>query len=279
MNYKIIFDTETTGLRCYKNQVAQLSYVMIDDKYEVKSSKNFYFTVEYMEDGASRANGLDEEILKRLSNGRKFKDSVSEIYNDFLNADVLIAHNLEFDLGFLKEEFKRLNYDIDKMRKNKKYFCTMESYTMFMQIEHEYYGLKYPRLDEVMDYLGIKYTDIEKKTKLIFNTESTSYHDSRFDVIATLLAYEQVKNIDKIMFCNDVYNAFGLIEKHVKRIRKEYIKEDMHNLNSENLENVYSMLLNKDKPNLKASLNILSRRIERMIEAIEKEYEKKIDIK
>ena len=71
---KLIFDTETTGLNPYGNQIAQLSYLMIDDNYEVKTAKNFYFAVDYVEAGASEVNGLTKKVLDELSEGKKFKD-------------------------------------------------------------------------------------------------------------------------------------------------------------------------------------------------------------
>ena len=190
---KIIFDTETTGLNAYENQIAQLSYIIVDKEFNIENAKNFYFTVDFMEEDASRVNGLDEEILQKLSGNKRFRDFAEEIYKDFLSVDVLVAHNLDFDLRFLMKEFRRLDFDIDRLRENKKYFCTMEYYTEVIGIEHYYYGYKYPKLEEVIYYLDIEDGDIEEKTKEVFKCDEVSYHDSRFDVIATLDAYKKVQ--------------------------------------------------------------------------------------
>lgn len=198
MKCKLIFDTETTGLNACDEQIAQLSYIIINEKYEVKNAKNFYFSVDYMSAGASRVNGLSEDILNELSGGKKFKDFADEIYQDFINADVLIAHNLEFDLGFIEEEFERLNYNIDKLNKDKKYLCTMQTYTMLLQIEHEYYIYKYPKLSEVMSKLKISSKYISGIVSDTFRVSDNKYHDARFDVIATFIAYKSLENVDKI---------------------------------------------------------------------------------
>ena len=267
---KIIFDVETTGLNACENQIAQLSYIIIDEEFNIEKAKNFYFTVDYMEPRASSVNGLTEKILEKLSNNKKFKDFAEEIYTDFLDVEVLIAHNLDFDLRFLIKEFKRLGFDIDKLGENKGYFCTMESYTMFMEIPHDYYGLKYPRLDEVMCYLDIKYTDIEDKENEVFGCDVVSWHDSQFDVIATLEAYKQVKNIQKIMFCKDIYSMFNIVEKRLNTIKSRYIRE-----NDINVDEAYNLLVgNNTNHDIKKSLKNLSSRIERIRQVIEKEEEK-----
>ncbi|MFR5132772.1 MAG: 3'-5' exonuclease [Terrisporobacter sp.] len=195
---KLIFDTETTGLNPYGNQIAQLSYLMIDDNYEVKTAKNFYFAVDCVEAGASEVNGLTKKVLDELSEGKKFKDFSNEIYEDFLNAETLIAHNLEFDLNFIRQEFKRLDYNVDALDENKEYLCTMNIYTDILKIEHKYYGYKYPRLDEVMSRLDISRKYISNIANDIFRIEDIGYHDARFDIVATLLAYKSLENIEKI---------------------------------------------------------------------------------
>lgn len=269
---KIIFDVETTGLNACENQIAQLSYVVIGEDFDIEKAKNFYFTVDYMEPRASSVNGLTEKILEKLSNNKKFKDFAEEIYKDFLSVDVLIAHNLDFDLRFLVKEFKRLGFDIDKLGENKRYFCTMESYTMFMQIPHPYYGLKYPRLEEVIDYLSVKYVDIEDKAKEVFRCDAVSYHDSRFDVIATLEAYKQVKNMSKIITCNTIVHGYNSAKRLFERIESNYIsKVNLDNSCFKDVESDYNILLGDDKKNLKRSFQRVVKKINYIIDAIEEE--------
>ena len=102
----IIFDTETTSLNPEYGQIAQLSYVKIDENSNVEFAKNFYFTVDHIEPGASEINGLTEELLKKFSDNKTFKDFSEEIYKDFSEETKLVAHNIEFDVGFLLEELK-----------------------------------------------------------------------------------------------------------------------------------------------------------------------------
>ena len=274
---KLIFDTETTGLNPYGNQIAQLSYLMIDDNYEVKTAKNFYFAVDYVEAGASEVNGLTKKVLDELSEGKKFKDFSNEIYEDFLNAETLIAHNLEFDLNFIRQEFKRLDYNVDALDENKEYLCTMNIYTDILKIEHKYYGYKYPRLDEVMSRLDISRKYISNIANDIFRIEDIGYHDARFDIVATLLAYKSLENIEKYMTCCNVFSSLRWADYDIKQIHDLY-KKDCSILDMENVNEVYNELMfNNSKWNLKELVNSAIKKLENVKEYIEMEEQRLID--
>ena len=91
----IYFDTETTGL--YPGRIIQLSYVLEDG--ESVKGKNFYFFVEWIDPSATKVHGITVEKLAELSKGKTFSDYADEIYEDFKNASLVVAHNVRFDLG------------------------------------------------------------------------------------------------------------------------------------------------------------------------------------
>ena len=115
----IIFDTETTSLNSKSGQIAQLSYIKIDENNNVEFAKNFYFTVNHIEPGASKINGLTEELLKKFSNNKTFEDFSNEIYEDFSKETKLVAHNIQVDIEFLLEEFKGRAETKELHKKNK----------------------------------------------------------------------------------------------------------------------------------------------------------------
>lgn len=269
---KIIFDTETTGLNSCENQIAQLSYTVVDEEFNIINAKNFYFTVDFVEEDASRVNGLDIEILQKLSNDKRFRDFAEEIYNDFLNADVWVAHNLNFDLGFLMKEFQRLGFDKSKLRENKEYFCTMKYYTEVIGIEHYYYGYKYPKLEEVMYYLDIENEDIEEKTKEIFKCDAAYYHDSRLDVIATLEAYKRVAVVEKMKCCQYIVHSFSSLKECLEDVEHKYIsKVNLDDSYFKNIEDACNILLGDDKKSLKRSFQRIVKKINYIIDVIEED--------
>ena len=231
----IIFDTETTSLNSKSGQIAQLSYIKIDENNNVEFAKNFYFTVDFIEPGASEVNGLTQELLKKFSNNKTFEDFSNEIYEDFSNETKLVAHNIQFDMEFLLEEFKRVYKDTN-IFKEKEYFCTMEHYTNILNIKHSYYGVKYPKLVEVVSYLKIKYADIADETKKIFKTEGVTYHDARFDVVTTLMIYGY-RNFDFIKYNSfkNIYSDIEKLEDTVKNLKEKLIDKRLDNVTIKDL--------------------------------------------
>lgn len=187
---KIILDTETTGLYPEYNQIAQLSYVILDKHNNIIDSKNYYFQVDKMEYDAEKVHGLSVPLLRELSLGKTFEDNIEEIYHDINGADMVICHNSNFDIGFIRNEFRRVGKEFDFERS----FCTMEYYTDILKIEN-YYGYKWPRLEEVIDYLGINQDTLETTMARLFSLDSAKvgYHDSRYDVAATMEIYNAIQ--------------------------------------------------------------------------------------
>ncbi len=198
----IIFDTETTGLDTSKNNICQLSYIKVADfnkrkPVEIRSAKNFFFTVDYVEEGAEAVHGFSVDKLRELSGCKRFEDYASEIYEDFKDEDCLCGHNVSFDINFLIKELDEAGYNAGEFL-YKERFCTMEEYTDILQLDYnEFYGsYKWPRLSEVVDFLSIDKNDLESKTKEVFDLdENVDFHDARLDVITTLAIYNVHKQL------------------------------------------------------------------------------------
>lgn len=177
----VILDTETTGFNSWEEQIAQLSYIILNENYEIETSKNFFFTVDSMSPGAERVHGLSIKKLHELSNGKQFKDSANEIFND-ISRSTIICHNVAFDIPFINEELSR----VDLKSGISDTICTMNYYTDICKIPGYYGDYKWPKLTEVLDYKDIEYSYISEKTKDIFKLEyDCGAHDSRWDVAAT----------------------------------------------------------------------------------------------
>lgn len=125
----LFFDTETTGL--IPGRIIQLSYVM-QSETETRA-KNFFFAVEYIEPSAVAVHGFTPEKLAVLSNGKTFSCDIDEIYDDFSSADLIVAHNVKFDINFMIAEFcyqdRRFCY--------KQEFDTMKFFTNIMKLPRE----------------------------------------------------------------------------------------------------------------------------------------------
>lgn len=188
----VYFDTETTGLS--PGQICQLA-IIVEEDGNITEGKNYFFTVDYIEEGAKKTHGFSEEDLYRYSGGKRFKDYADEIYRYFNGAE-LVAHNIKFDDKFIREEFIRLGKIIKPVKK----ICTMELFKPILKLPHNKYRYKNPRLSELVDYYNIDTYKVMKLANKLFGSGDISYHDARYDVTATFVAYtfyrEELWNTD-----------------------------------------------------------------------------------
>ena len=182
----LYFDTETTGL--YPGRIIQLSYVM--DGKEGVSGKNFYFAVDYIDPAATAVHGITVEKLKVLSGGKTFSDYQDEIYDDFANADLIVAHNAKFDIGFMIAEFRYL----DRIFRYNECLDTMRYFTPIMKLKRQSSNAyKYPKLAELTEFAEVYSYDVSRAVKKIFGADSLNYHEAAFDTVSMYLSVESLK--------------------------------------------------------------------------------------
>lgn len=179
----LFFDTETTGL--VPGRIIQLSYILFDGKsYD---GKNFYFAVDYIPEESTKVHGITVDLLYKLSGGKVFSDYAEEIYNDFISADLIVAHNVNFDISFMIAEFERIGL---RFRYNES-LDTMKYLTPIMRLKRNSgTGYKYPKLSEAIEFSRFSERDVEDQTAFCFKVKTLSYHDARFDATAVLMLFE-----------------------------------------------------------------------------------------
>ncbi|ELC8412358.1 3'-5' exonuclease [Clostridium perfringens] len=178
----LFFDTETTGVK--PGSICQLSYILVDTSTKPQKTigKNIFFTVDEMEPEAERIHGFSLEKLYELSEGMYFEDLYADFINDFLEADFIIGHNVQFDIKFLKHELLGLGEFFEPNN----VFCTMKYYKDICKILRPTGDYKNPKLEEVIKHLNITDSEISETANKYFQG-SGNYHDARFDTSATYL--------------------------------------------------------------------------------------------
>ena len=187
----LFFDTETTGLT--PGGIIQLSYVM--QTAEETKAKNFFFAVDYIEPSATEVHGFTVEKIYELSGGHTFSEYMEEIYDDFFSADLIVAHNAPFDIGFMINEYYRRN----RRFRYKEDFDTMRFFTPIMKLPRKSgQGYKFPKLTELCEFLDIYPYDGTRKTMELFSSDVTR-HDARYDTVALYLSFnEGAKKIESL---------------------------------------------------------------------------------
>ena len=181
----IYFDTETTGLT--PGKICQLSYVIEDG--ERVQGKNMFFAVPFVEPSAQQVHGFSVEKLATLSGGQRFCDRLDEIAFDFSTADLIVGHNVKFDIGFLTAEF---SYEYETFR-YKESLCSMRAFTPICRLPRTtHVGYKYPKLGELLEFLEIYPYDVTRAQLQLFDGAGGA-HDARYDAVAVYLALKKAK--------------------------------------------------------------------------------------
>ena len=115
----LIFDTETTGLPLAKTvnkelldkwpYIVQLSYILYDtDKTKLLGTYDWIIKLPenvQMSDEVINIHGITNEISQ--TKGFDIRDALEQFISDCKQSDLIVAHNISFDLKMIQAEMLR----------------------------------------------------------------------------------------------------------------------------------------------------------------------------
>lgn len=183
----ILFDLETTGLpsraglqfgqyhpysdtsKYNDARIVQISYMVCDENLNTVSmhdsviNSRGLFTITN-----SHIHGITNETS--MLTGEDFDDVLSRFEVALKGAQMIVAHNADFDMNVLKSELYRRGKDMLLVELcSKTVICTMKSCKAVVNALNVYNRQKYPTLKELYEFAV-------EKTML-------KAHDSKYDVI------------------------------------------------------------------------------------------------
>jgi len=223
----LVFDTETTGLPKTKiinpdtlnlwPYIVQFSYVIYDiNLNDIVGSSNNIVKVSkevIIHEDSVKIHGITNEISSMK--GSHLNIILKDFFYHLRNVDLLVGHNVSFDINMVKVELMRMIYlnespdetklyktDLHLLTNFKNICCTLKDSIELCKIEtldkkgKTYY--KYPKL-------------IELHQKL-FETTPNNLHNSFNDILVTLRCYVKMNhNID----LNEKCGKFIEISKNI----------------------------------------------------------------
>ena len=217
----IVFDTETTGLPKSRTItpntihlwpfIVQFSYIIFDTDTNtmLKSYDAIVKLKPYnvISKDSIEFHGITQEISE--SKGINIDTVLFAFISDMRNADMIVAHNVEFDLNMIRVELLRLEQgalDLElELRKaifedQTNFYCTMKESINLCKIEKEnsrgtYY--KFPTLTELHKHL--------------FAVEPKHLHNSYHDILCTIRCFIKMKYNQDIVEQNPQFKE--LIQK------------------------------------------------------------------
>ena len=110
-------DVETTGTSAFYNRVIEIGIVKTLNGEIVKEYKTLINPQTHIDPFIEQLTGIDPISLE---NAPTFEEVAPEIY-ELLSDSFFVAHNVRFDYGFLRNEFKRSGIKLSL-----KHFCTVK---------------------------------------------------------------------------------------------------------------------------------------------------------
>jgi DNA polymerase III epsilon subunit-like protein len=206
----LVFDTETTGLPKTKlltpeavslwPYIVQFSYVIYDVSDNIITHIRDYIVKIpphiLIDEECTGIHGITNEIS--YSNGEDITEILLRFMGDFRKSDLIIGHNLHFDINMLKIEvlrqIQKLRFEqvekeyftqfLNDLQRSNKYYCTMQSSVDLCGIS-------------AIDKKGNPYTKFPKLVELhetLFGKMPRNLHNSLNDVLVCLRCYYKMEN-------------------------------------------------------------------------------------
>ena len=169
----MVIDTETTGLDKINEYILQISYIIYDTVNCIELKELDFIINVPVKITNSHIHKITDDISLK---GYEFKEIIDIIIDDIKYCDILVGHNLIFDIQMIEVELNRLQlYDEIDLIYKKKYYDTMKNSVDICKIQGKYGKYKYPKLSELYYYF--------------FECEFVDQHNALGDVRATLDCY------------------------------------------------------------------------------------------
>lgn len=127
-----VIDIETTGLSCDKCEIIELSALKIRNFRVVDKFSSLVKPKGQINSFITSLTGISNEMVKEASS----ITSVLPKFIEFVSSDILLGHNVSFDLRFIKYNVKKYfnldfeNKSLDTMRISRKYCKNLKSHKL-----------------------------------------------------------------------------------------------------------------------------------------------------
>jgi DNA polymerase-3 subunit epsilon len=138
----LFFDTETTGFKSstFTPEIVQIGALLQDmSNYRVLSELNLIITAQApIPQVVSDIHGIDDEISRKYGVDTTVAETMFAMLAE--KADVIVAHNIEFDLGIIEGMWPNASAVLAE----RKQFCTMKRATDVIKLPAgKYHGKSY----------------------------------------------------------------------------------------------------------------------------------------
>lgn len=133
----IVFDIETTGLSAINDMITEIGAVKIVDNKIVDRYSQLINPERPIPPFITKLTGITDEMVR----DKPTIDKVILDFKEFIKDDVLVAHNAQFDIGFIRENMKRCNLELnnpvlDTLELSRAVFPNLKSHKLNIVAKH-----------------------------------------------------------------------------------------------------------------------------------------------
>lgn len=138
----VVFDTETTGLNVYEDDIIQIAAVKMR-KGKVVEGSAFNMYISTRREIPEKLGDIDNPILKEMARNHLYSPvEALQRFMDYVGHRVLVGHNIQFDYHILENNLKRYVPQIKIRKACPKYFDTLKLIRL-VEPDLKEYKLKY----------------------------------------------------------------------------------------------------------------------------------------
>ena len=189
-NTFVVFDVETTGFSAIDDRIIEMGAVKIHDGKVIDNFSEFTDPGFHIPFRITELTTIDDATVA----GCPTFDEILERFMDFCKGSVLVAHNAEFDISFIKSSMHRKGIKFDF-----EYIDTLELSRYLLP------DLKKHKLDTLTS---------------LFNINLENHHRAIDDATATGFVFLKLLNILKEQDCNDLEALSKIKSKNYYNVNK-----------------------------------------------------------
>ena len=104
----VVFDFETTGLDAREDDIIEIGAIRLENFQPVEEFSTLLSVDREVSGTITKLTGITNEMLV----GQPVLKNTLPDFLKFIDKSILVAHNAEFDMGFLRAACKKLGYNI-----------------------------------------------------------------------------------------------------------------------------------------------------------------------
>ena len=146
LNDYTVLDIETTSLDSFTGEIVEISAIKVRDKKEVENFSELIKTQNRLGAFTTRLTGITNEMVQKEGKDLIY---VLQQFKDFLDRDIIVGHNVNFDINFI----------YDSMYKNMNEYLTNDFVDTLRISRKVLPNLRHHKLDNLIDYFNLAKRD------------------------------------------------------------------------------------------------------------------------